>query len=134
MSRQLIFCPHCEYENVVVQSFSNIFAVVCPSCGATGPTQATRDAAIDAWNRRLHRRDRIINVFGGGITTDFICGCCGHWGDALDSYKSNSVRGCSNEKSRFHFMERPANAVACTQFEVSQHYTEWRNDEKNENI
>lgn len=52
---QLDPCPHCaEPHYLVVAHYLScgMHAVLCGSCGASGPRARTEPEAVDGWNRR----------------------------------------------------------------------------------
>lgn len=42
-------CPYCESDYICLE-YENEWNVACDNCGAGGPSAATAQAAIDAWN------------------------------------------------------------------------------------
>ena len=46
-------CPFCEGVGLYIhQETEEQWLVVCLDCGASGPEGASKQAAIDAWNKR----------------------------------------------------------------------------------
>jgi Lar family restriction alleviation protein len=48
-------CPFCGSRLTPpdLDGDAGSWVVVCPDCGAIGPTQASKDDAITAWNQRV---------------------------------------------------------------------------------
>ena len=52
MKVELKPCPFCGGEVIIYLLGSGEWVSECKSCGATVPEQDTKEAAVEAWNRR----------------------------------------------------------------------------------